>query len=51
MNENTIILIIDDEPQIRRLLDITISAHGYKVIQSATGKDGLIDAATFHPSL
>jgi len=45
------ILIIDDEPQIRRLLDITISTDGYKVIQSATGKEGLIDAATFHPSL
>jgi len=45
------ILIIDDELQIRRLLEITLSANGYKIIHSANGKDGLVDAATFHPSI
>lgn len=50
MNENEIILIIDDELQIRRLLEITLSANGYHTIQSANGKEGLIDAATHHPS-
>jgi len=51
MNENETILIIDDELQIRRLLEITLSANGYKIIHSANGKEGLVDAATFHPSL
>ncbi len=51
MNENEPILIIDDEVQIRRLLEITLSANGYKVIHAANGKDGLIDAATHHPAL
>ncbi len=51
MNENETILVIDDEVQIRRLLDITLSANGYKIIHSASGKEGLVDAATFHPSL
>jgi two-component system KDP operon response regulator KdpE len=51
MNENETILIIDDELQIRRLLEITLSASGYKIIQSVNGKDGLVDAATHHPSL
>lgn len=51
MNENETILVIDDEIQIRRLLEITLSANGYKIIHSATGKEGLVDAATFHPSL
>ncbi len=51
MNENETILIIDDEIQIRRLLEITLSANGYKIIHSASGKEGLVDAATFHPSL
>lgn len=51
MNENETILIIDDELQIRRLLEITLSANGYKVIQSTNGKEGLVDAATHHPSL
>src|SRR5512140_2023251 len=45
------ILIIDDEVQIRRLLEITLSSHGYKIAEAATGKDGLIAAATNHPSL
>ena len=51
MNEKETILIIDDELQIRRLLEITLSAQGYKIIQSPAGKEGLIDAATHHPSL
>ena len=51
MNENNRILIIDDELQIRRLLEITLSANGYKIIQSVNGKEGLVDAATHNPSL
>ncbi len=51
MNEKETILIIDDELQIRRLLEITLSASGYRIIHSPTGKEGLTDAATYHPSL
>jgi len=51
MKENETILIIDDELQIRRLLEITLSANGYKILQAGNGKDGLVDAATYHPSL
>jgi two-component system, OmpR family, KDP operon response regulator KdpE len=51
MNVNETILVIDDELQIRRLLEITLTASGYRVIHSATGKTGLVDAATLHPSL
>jgi two-component system, OmpR family, KDP operon response regulator KdpE len=45
------ILIIDDEVQIRRLLEITLSSHGYKISEAATGKEGLVAAAIYHPSL
>ena len=51
MNLPEVILIIDDEVQIRRLLEITISSGGYKVCEAATGKDGLIAAATNNPNL
>ena len=51
MSGNDTILIIDDELQIRRLLEITLTASGYKVIHAATGKSGLVDAATCNPSL
>jgi two-component system, OmpR family, KDP operon response regulator KdpE len=45
------ILIIDDEIQIRRLLDITLSASGYSISEASTGKEGLIKAAMIHPVL
>ncbi len=51
MTEKEIILVIDDELQIRRLLEITLTASGYKVYEAATGKEGLIAAATHHPQL
>ena len=51
MNIPDTILIIDDEVQIRRLLEITLSSGGFKISEAATGKDGLIAAATQHPAL
>jgi two-component system, OmpR family, KDP operon response regulator KdpE len=51
MDISDTILIIDDEVQIRRLLVITLSAHGYKITEAATGKEGLIAAATNNPAL
>jgi two-component system, OmpR family, KDP operon response regulator KdpE len=45
------ILVIDDEVQIRRLLEITLSSSGYKISEASSGKDGLIAAATFNPAL
>lgn len=45
------ILIIDDEIQIRRLLEITLSANGYKIVEAETGKDGCNMAASYNPSL
>ena len=44
------ILIIDDEVQIRRLLEITLSASGYKISEASTGKEGLTLAATRQPA-
>jgi len=45
------ILIIDDEIQIRRLLELTLSSGGYGISEAAGGKEGLIKAATAHPDL
>jgi two-component system, OmpR family, KDP operon response regulator KdpE len=51
MAQENLILIIDDEVQIRRLLEITLTINGYKINEAATGKDGIIAAATHNPSL
>jgi len=46
-----LILIVDDEPQIRRLLTVTLEANGYQVLSAATGKEGLVLAAQHRPAL
>jgi len=51
MNITETILVIDDEVQIRRLLEITLSTNGFKVAEAATGKDGIVAAATHNPAL
>ena len=40
MNSATV-LIVDDEPQIRRVLRTTLSSHGYAVIEARTGDEAL----------
>lgn len=45
------ILIIDDEPQIRKILRITLEAEGYSVIEAENGTDGLARAATEVPDV
>lgn len=45
------ILIIDDEPQIRKLLEINLESNGYKVWQAESGKEGVIMAANHPPEL
>ncbi len=46
-----LILIVDDEPQIRRLLTVTLEANGYKVLPAVTGQEGLVLAAQHRPAL
>lgn len=45
------ILIIDDEPQIQKLLEITLESNDYKVVQAQTGKEGITLAASYNPDL
>jgi two-component system KDP operon response regulator KdpE len=45
------ILVIDDEVQIRRLLEITLNLNGYKVSEAQTAKEGIITTATYNPEL
>ena len=45
------ILIIDDEPQIRKMLEITLQTNGYLSKAAASAKEGLIMAANHPPEL
>ncbi|HSH67343.1 MAG TPA: DNA-binding response regulator, partial [Bacteroidia bacterium] len=46
MSNKAEILIIDDEPQIRKLLEITLQSNDYRVKEAAAAKEGLIAAAS-----
>jgi len=45
------ILVIDDEEQIRKLLEITLRANNYNVTQAGTAKEGMIMASNHPPDL
>ena len=51
MTTDKTILVIDDEVQIRRLLEITLNLNGYVVSEASTAKEGIVLAATFNPAL
>ena len=44
------ILVVDDEPAIRRLLRNTLVRSGYAVVEAENGRQALHQAATEHPS-
>lgn len=48
---NPVILIIDDEPQIRRLLTITLQSNDFNVVETQTAKEGKLTAANHPPDL
>jgi two-component system, OmpR family, KDP operon response regulator KdpE len=45
------VLVVDDEPAIRRFLHVSLTAHGYLVLEAATGQAALAAAATQHPDI
>ncbi|WP_282370928.1 response regulator [Pseudomonas sp. PS02290] len=51
MSQTATILVIDDEPQIRKFLRISLASQGYKVLEAGTGTDGLTQAALNKPDL
>jgi two-component system KDP operon response regulator KdpE len=44
-------LVVDDEPQMRRLLTLTLEANGYRVIAAERGQEGLVLAAQHRPDI
>ena len=45
------VLVVDDEPQIRRFLRLGLDSHGYDVLEAATGEGALRAAAHSPPDL
>ena len=46
-----LVLVVDDEPPIRRFLRVALEAQGYRVVEAATAQEAIAQAATRAPDL
>ena len=46
-----VILVIEDEPQIRRFLRATLGSQGYTLLEATNGQEGLTEAASHPPDI
>lgn len=50
-DERAVVLLIEDEPQMRRFLKITLQGHGYRFLEAQSGQEGLTEVATRNPEI
>jgi len=46
-----VVVLIEDEPQIRRFLRVTLTGQGYRLFEAATGGDGIIEVGSRQPDV
>ena len=46
-----VVLVIEDDPQIRRFLRASLGTHGYRLFEATAGETGLVEAATRQPDV
>jgi two-component system KDP operon response regulator KdpE len=51
VSEGATILVVDDEPQIRRVMRSTLSIHGYVIIEVSNGEDAIESVRKHRPDL
>jgi two-component system, OmpR family, KDP operon response regulator KdpE len=51
LSDRTSVLVIEDEPQIRRLLRTSLNANGFAVLEAPSGRDGLDQVQSEKPEV
>ena len=51
MPDRAKILVIEDEPEIRRFLRFSLASHDFELIEAERGRDGILQAAMHQPDL
>jgi two-component system, OmpR family, KDP operon response regulator KdpE len=46
-----VVVLIEDEPEIRRFLRASLTGHGYRLFEALTGAEGLHEAASRQPDI
>ncbi len=47
----TLVLVVEDEPQMRRFIRATLESHGYRLLEAETASEALMMATTHNPEL
>ena len=50
-NAKPVIVVIEDDPQIRRFLRTSLSVQGFQVVEAGTGERGVVEIGTRKPDL
>ncbi len=48
---DALVLMVEDEPQMRRFLHATLTSHGYRAVEAATGEAAIVQATQCNPDL
>lgn len=51
IKKNIRILLVDDDPQLRKFLRISLSLYGFEIVEAETGRQGISMASTENPDL
>jgi two-component system KDP operon response regulator KdpE len=46
-----LVLVIEDEPQMRKFVRIALESHGYRVVEAATASEGIQQASAYTPDV
>ena len=51
MNNNTMILVVEDEKAIRNFIKISLDTQGYRIIEGCTGNEAIALTMSYNPEL
>ncbi len=51
MSEGPLVLLVEDEPQMRRFLRATLTSHGFRLVEAESAKEGVMQATSHNPEI
>jgi two-component system KDP operon response regulator KdpE len=49
--QDALVLVVEDEPQMQRFLRASLTSHGFRVLEAASGASAIVEATTHNPNL
>lgn len=46
-----VVLVVEDDKSVRKLMSATLQAHDYRFIEAASGQEALLNATSHHPDI